>query len=147
MATQTAYPKLVESAQPEREPQNTSLPFQPHTVGETGLNFLFLIELLAKLLFLRGQLRLVDLAEHTRLSVSVLEPLLAFMRTERLCEASRSGLRTKRRFRAEEAAAKIPVKLLFPLLFCIFPALMLVLLGPSAISFSRVLFPALAGTP
>ena len=55
-------------------------------------------------------------------------------------------LRTKRRLRAEEAAAKIPVKLLFPLLFCIFPALMLVLLGPSAITISRVLFPVLAGS-
>lgn len=55
------------------------------------------------------------------------------------------SLRTKRRFRAEEAAAKMPVKLLFPLLFCIFPALMLVLLGPSAISISRALFPALTG--
>lgn len=55
------------------------------------------------------------------------------------------GLRTKRRFRAEEAAAKIPVKLLFPLLFCIFPALMLVVLGPSGISIYRVLFPTLSG--
>jgi tight adherence protein C len=53
------------------------------------------------------------------------------------------SLRTKRRLRAEEAAAKIPVKLLFPLLFCIFPALMLVLLGPSAISIYRILFPIL----
>ncbi|HEX5337086.1 MAG TPA: type II secretion system F family protein [Gallionella sp.] len=56
------------------------------------------------------------------------------------------GLRTKRRLRAEEAAAKIAVKLLFPLIFCIFPALMLVLLGPSFITMTRVLFPALAGT-
>lgn len=55
------------------------------------------------------------------------------------------GLRSKRRLRAEEAAAKIPVKLLFPLLFCIFPALMLVLLGPSFISIFRVLFPMLTG--
>ena len=55
------------------------------------------------------------------------------------------SLRTKRRLRAEEAAAKIAVKLLFPLIFCIFPALMLVLLGPSFITIVRVLFPALAG--
>lgn len=55
------------------------------------------------------------------------------------------GLRSKRRLLAEEAAAKIPVKLLFPLLFCIFPALMLVLLGPAFISIFRVLFPALTG--
>lgn len=56
------------------------------------------------------------------------------------------GLRTKRRLRAEEAAAKIAVKLLFPLIFCIFPALMLVLIGPSFLTMIRVLFPALTGT-
>lgn len=55
------------------------------------------------------------------------------------------NLRTKRRLRAEEAAAKIAVKLLFPLIFCIFPTLMLVLLGPSFITIFRVLLPALAG--
>lgn len=55
------------------------------------------------------------------------------------------NLRTKRRLRAEEAAAKIAVKLLFPLLFCIFPALMLVLLGPSFLTIFRVLLPALTG--
>lgn len=88
-ATQTAYLKEVPLTQ--QEPQNTHLPFQPHTVGDTGLNFLFLIELLVKLLFLRGQLRLADMVNHTRLSVGVLESLLAFMRTERLCEASRNG--------------------------------------------------------
>lgn len=56
------------------------------------------------------------------------------------------NLRTKRRLRAEEAAAKIAVKLMFPLIFCIFPALMLVLLGPSFITIFKVLLPALAGT-
>lgn len=56
------------------------------------------------------------------------------------------SLRTKRRLKAEELAAKLPVKLLFPLLLCIFPALMLVLLGPSFITIFRVLFPVLAGT-
>jgi len=51
------------------------------------------------------------------------------------------ALRTKRRLRAEEAAAKIPVKLLFPLIFCIFPSMMLVLLGPAFIRMYRVFFP------
>lgn len=55
------------------------------------------------------------------------------------------SLRSKRRLRAEELAAKLPVKMLFPLLLCIFPALMLVLLGPSFITIFRVLLPVLAG--
>lgn len=54
-------------------------------------------------------------------------------------------LRTKRRQRAEEAAAKIPVKLLFPLIFFIFPALLLVLMGPAIISIYRVLVPVMTG--
>lgn len=53
------------------------------------------------------------------------------------------GLRTKRRQKAEETAAKISLKLLFPLIFCIFPALMLVLLGPAMIQIYRVLLPTM----
>lgn len=55
------------------------------------------------------------------------------------------NLRLKRRLRAEEAAGKIAVKLLFPLIFCIFPSLLLVLLGPAFIQVLRILLPAIAG--
>ncbi|WP_367394892.1 type II secretion system F family protein [Cupriavidus sp. Agwp_2] len=54
-------------------------------------------------------------------------------------------LRTKRRMRAEEQAAKIALKLLFPLIFTIFPSLLLVLLGPAFIQIYRVLLPSMAG--
>jgi tight adherence protein C len=54
-------------------------------------------------------------------------------------------LRTRRRQRAEEAAAKIALKLLFPLIFCIFPSLMVVLMGPAMIQIYRVLLPTMAG--
>jgi tight adherence protein C len=47
--------------------------------------------------------------------------------------------RTKRRQRAEEKAAKLGVKLLFPLVFCLFPAFYLVVLGPSLLRIFRQL--------
>jgi tight adherence protein C len=50
-------------------------------------------------------------------------------------------LRTKRRQRAEEAAAKTAVKMVFPLVICIFPAIWIVTLGPAAIKFVQVLGP------
>ncbi|MBI4264012.1 MAG: type II secretion system F family protein [Acidobacteria bacterium] len=50
-------------------------------------------------------------------------------------------LRTKRRQRAEEAAAKTGAKMVFPLVFCIFPAIWVVTLGPAIIAIVRVLIP------
>ncbi|RFP12617.1 MULTISPECIES: type II secretion system F family protein [unclassified Duganella] len=54
------------------------------------------------------------------------------------------NLRAKRSMIAEEAAAKIALKLLFPLIFCIFPTLMLVLIGPAGIQIYRTL-PSILG--
>jgi len=55
-------------------------------------------------------------------------------------------LRTKRRQRAEEAAAKTGVKMVFPLVLCIFPSIWVVTIGPAAIRFITVLFPLVENT-
>jgi tight adherence protein C len=49
-------------------------------------------------------------------------------------------MRVRRRQRAEEQAQKVPVKITFPLILCLFPALLVVLLGPGALQISHSLF-------
>jgi tight adherence protein C len=54
------------------------------------------------------------------------------------------SMRTKRRQRAEEIAAKLPVKLVFPLILFIFPSLFVAIVGPAAIRIFRVLLPTIS---
>ncbi len=54
-------------------------------------------------------------------------------------------LRHKRQMRAEELAAKVPTKMLFPLVVCIFPSIIMVILGPAVIQVIRTILPMLGG--
>jgi tight adherence protein C len=60
-------------------------------------------------------------------------PLAAVMRTQS------ADLREKRRFRAEERAMKVPVKIVFPLVICILPTIFIVLLAPAMINIKTIL--------
>lgn len=54
-------------------------------------------------------------------------------------------LRHKRQIRAEILAAKLPTKMLFPLILCIFPAISMVILGPAGVQIYHVILPMLSG--
>lgn len=53
-------------------------------------------------------------------------------------------LRHKRQARAEEIAARIPTKMLFPLVVCIFPSIIMVIIGPATIQIIRTLLPMIS---
>jgi DNA-binding PadR family transcriptional regulator len=81
--------QVLHAIESQRTP--LSLPRMPQRPEDTGLDSSLMLELLAKILLLRGQMRLPEIQAHAKLPVGVLEPILTFMRTERLCEMSRRG--------------------------------------------------------
>lgn len=86
-----------------------------------------------------------NLAERT--SVEDIKPLAAtLIQSEQLgaqiapaLHASSDALRTRRRLRAEEQAQKTTIKILFPLVLFVLPAMLLVIVGPAVVQVIRTL--------
>lgn len=84
--------------------------------------------------------RRVDLPEMSSFVLALLQADSLGIAVGKVLRTQAAEQRTKRRQRAREQAAKTPVKILFPLVFGIFPALLIVILGPAIIRIMSTMF-------
>ena len=81
-----------------------------------------------------------DLAERTSIAelksfvLAMVQADIFGISVAKVLQVQAKEMRLKRRQRAEEQAQKVPVKIVFPLILCIFPSLFIVLLGPAVIT-------------
>lgn len=84
--------------------------------------------------------RRTEVAELNNFVVALVQADALGMPLGRVLRTQADTMRMRRRQIAREAAAKLPVKMVFPLLMLILPALFIVVLGPAAITITRNLF-------
>lgn len=84
---------------------------------------------------LRDLSKRVDVDDVTMLISALVQAELLGVPVANVLRVQSERLRDKRRQRAREQAQKAPLKMLFPLVFFIFPALFVVILGPAAIRY------------
>ena len=115
----------------------------PELADEFNLVSLELRTGLARIDALKNLSRRVDLEEVNSLVALLVQTDKFGTSVGQSLRVHSDAMRTNRQLRAEELAAKLPVKLLFPLIFFIFPSLFVVIIGPGMVKIARTLLPAL----
>ena len=88
---------------------------------------------------LRGLQERVDIAEVRSFVLAMIQADRFGVSIGRVLRAQADEMRIKRRQMAQEKAQKAPVKMLIPMVFCVFPAIFVVILGPALISIVETL--------
>ncbi|MDZ7677799.1 MAG: type II secretion system F family protein [Acidimicrobiales bacterium] len=86
---------------------------------------------------MRAMEKRTDIPEMRSFVLSILQADTFGVSIGRVLRSQADEMRIKRRQLAQERAQKAPVKMMVPMVFCIFPALFVVVLGPAAINISR----------
>ena len=84
---------------------------------------------------MRDMARRVDVPDLTSLISAIVQADMLGLAIANVLRVQSERLREKRSQRAREAAQKAPIKMVFPLVFFIFPALFIVILGPAFLTF------------
>ena len=88
---------------------------------------------------LRDMVERMEVPDVTSFVASILQADQLGVSIGKILRIQSEQMRVRRRQRAEQAAQQAPIKMLFPLVFLIFPAMFIVLLGPAALQTYRAL--------